>query len=88
MSRSVVLSWAPPRSDLQNGVIRHYVIEAYENDTGNLLTYQTPSDQTIFTLTGLHPYYTYTMWIAAVTVSTGVVSDPFTVLTLEDGKFV
>ena len=86
MSRTVGLTWVAPRSDLQNGVIRHYVIEAYENDTGNVLTYQTPSDQTNLVVTSLHPFYTYTMSVRAVTVSPGPPSLSITVNTLEDGK--
>ncbi len=86
LSRSVDLSWAAPRSDLQNGVIRYYIIEAYENDTGNTLTYQTPSDQTRFVLSNLHPYYTYTVRIRAVTVSSGPLSVSFTVNTPQDCK--
>ena len=86
MSRSVDLSWAAPRSDRQNGIIRHYIIEAYENDTGNTLTYQTPSDLTNFTLNNLHPYYTYSIRIHAFTVGPGPVSIAHTVNTLQDSK--
>jgi hypothetical protein len=86
MSHSAVLSWAAPRTDRQNGVIRHYIIEAYENATGNTLSYQTPSDQTGFTVSNLHPFYTYTVRILAVTVSPGPLSVSLTVHTMEDGK--
>ena len=86
MSRSVDLSWVAPRSDMQNGVIRYYVIEAYENDTGSTLRFQTLSAQTRFTLSNLHPYYTYTIRIRAVTVSSGPLSISFTVNTPQDSK--
>lgn len=86
MSRSVILSWNAPRSDRQNGVIRHYVIEAYENDTGNTLIYQTPSDQTSLTVSNLHPFYTYAMRIQAVTIGAGPLSVSLTVNTREDSK--
>lgn len=86
MSRSVVLTWVAPRSDRQNGVIRHYVIEAYENITENVLTYQTPSDQTSFVVSNLHPFYTYTVRIQAVTISPGPLSASLTVNTMEDSK--
>ena len=86
MSRSVALSWVAPRSDRQNGVIRHYIIEAYENTTGNTLSYQTSSDQTNFIVSNLHPFYTYSMRIQAVTVSAGPLSMPITVSTMEDSK--
>lgn len=86
MSRSVELSWVPPRSDRQNGVIRHYIIEAFENVTGTVLTYQTPSDQTSLVVGNLHPFYLYTMRIRAVTVGPGPLSLSITVNTVEDGK--
>lgn len=86
MSRSAAISWAAPRSDRQNGVIRHYIIEAYENVTGNTLIYQTPSDQTSFVVTNLHPFYLYTMRIQAVTIAPGPLSVPITVNTMEDGR--
>lgn len=86
MSRSAVLTWVAPRSDRQNGVIRHYVVEAYEYITGNTLIYQTPSDQTSIVVSNLHPFYTYTVRIQAVTVSAGPLSSPITVNTMEDSK--
>ena len=86
MSRSVDLSWVAPRHDRQNGVIRYYTIEAYENDTGNTLTYQTLSDQTSFAMGNLHPYYTYSIRIQAVTVGSGPLSLALTVNTLQDSE--
>ena len=86
LSHSVVLSWVAPRSDRQNGVIRHYIIEAYENVTGSTLTYQTPSDQATLVVSNLHPFYAYTMRILAVTVSPGPLSAPIAVHTMEDSK--
>ena len=86
MSRSVDLSWVAPRRDLQNGVIRYYVIEAYENDTGMTITYQTLSDQTTFTISNIHPFYMYSMKIQAVTVGPGPFSMPYTVNTLQDSE--
>lgn len=86
LSRSVELSWVAPRSDRQNGIIRYYIIEAYENITGNVLTYQTLADQTSFTVSSLHPYYTYTIQIAAFTIGAGYFSAPYTIRTIQDGE--
>lgn len=86
MPRSADLSWVPPRSDLQNGVIRYYVLEVYENNTGNSSTYQTLSAQTSITISTLHPYYTYSIRILAVTVGPGPLSVSHTVNTLQAGK--
>ena len=88
MSRSVDLSWVAPRSDMQNGVVRYYIIEAHENNTGNTTTIQTLSAQTSFTVGDLHPYYTYTMRILAVTTGPGPFSIGHTVNTLQDGMYV
>ena len=86
MSRSVDLAWVAPRGDRQNGVIRYYMIEVYENDTGMVIPYQTLSDQTSFTVSSLHPFYTYSIRIQAVTVSPGPLSTTITVNTLQDSK--
>lgn len=86
MSRSVDLSWMAPRRDMQNGVIRYFIIEAYENDTGNNLTYRTLSAQTRYTVSNLHPYYTYSIRVRAVTVGVGPLSTATNVNTLQDGK--
>ncbi len=86
MSRSVDLAWVPPRGDRQNGVIRYYRIEVYENDTGTNIPYQTLSNQTSFTVISLHPFYTYSIRIQAVTISPGPLSTTITVNTLQDSK--
>ena len=82
---SVILSWEPPESDLQNGVIRHYLIQVFETQTGNNLTYQATA-HTVFTVADLHPFYTYSFSVQAVTVAAGPLSLPQSVRTLEDGK--
>ena len=87
-SRSVDLAWMAPRSDRQNGVIRYYVIEVYENATGNVLTYQTPSAQTSFTVNNLHPYYRYSIRIGAVTTAPGPLSTYYSIFTAQDSKSV
>ena len=86
MSRSVDLSWVAPRRDRHNGIIRYYIIEAYENDTGNTLTYQTLSDQTSLAVGNLHPFNTYSIRIQAVTVGSGPLSLALTVKTLQDSE--
>ncbi len=88
MSDSVALAWSAPQVDLQNGIIRHYRIEAYENTTGRMYTYQTPSNQLTFVITNLHPYYIYTVRIQAVTVGPGPLSLLLTILTAENGECV
>lgn len=53
-------------------------------DTGN--TYGHVSLITNFTLFGLHPYYTYSIVVTAVTVAPGPPTSPVVILTNEDGK--
>ena len=48
MPQSVRISWNGPNREHQNGIIRHYQIEAYENATGNILIYKTQSDGQAF----------------------------------------
>jgi len=86
MPQSLQISWNPPLRERHNGIIRHYQIEAYENATGSVLTYQTPSDGISLLITNLHPFYVYTVRIQAVTVGPGPLSESLTVTTAEDSK--
>ena len=47
---------------------------------------QFTSNSSYIHLTSLHPYYSYTFKIAAVTVAEGPFSNDYTVLMPEDGK--
>ena len=69
-----------------NGVIRHYLVQVSESETGTNYTYQTTA-HTVFAVGDLHPYYTYSFSVQAVTVAAGPLSTPRSVRTLEDGKF-
>ena len=68
-STSTTLSWSPPPQHLLNGVLRHFVINIQEVDSGrnNSMT----SIDTQFVLSGLHPFYIYNFAVCAVTVDTG-----------------
>ena len=68
----------------QNGLIRHYLINITELDTGNYFSYSTTTTE--FTVEFLHPYYLYSCSVAAVTISAGPYSEPITILTDIDGK--
>lgn len=61
------LLWEPPEERQRNGHIRKYHIEVDSED--GLVNYT--SIQENFNLTSLHPYYIYTVRIAAVTVEEG-----------------
>lgn len=77
--------WEAPPVELQNGVIRHYQIVAFEVDTNRSFTYVATAS-TVFTVGELHPYYTYRFAVQAVTVATGPPSTSVSVLTLQDGE--
>lgn len=83
-SQSITLSWEfPPQEDI-NGVLRQFVVRIFEHETGNVLTETTDNEQT--TLLDLHPYYTYSVSVAAQTVSTGPFSNNITIQLAEDGE--
>ena len=68
-STSALIHWSPPDADQQNGIIQYYQIELYNPQNG--ATIQHNSTVALYTLTGLHPNYTYVISIAAVTVAAG-----------------
>ena len=80
----VYLTWMPPPNEHHNGIIRHYIVQVLEQETGAL--FSQISLHTVLILGQLHPYYTYMFTVAAVTVSTGPYSEPYSVRTLEDSK--
>lgn len=83
-STYVLLTWQPPQFDLQNGLIRQYVIEVIHNRTG--LTYTIiVSSTNQYRLENLFPFHTYTFSVAAETVGVGPYSQQLTVKTLEAG---
>ena len=82
-SSMVFVTWSAPDKNQQNGLIQYYVLSLVEEETG-LLQEHTSTGNNIM-LVHLHPSFTYTMNISAVTVGVGAM------LTLsfqmpEDGK--
>ena len=68
-STSVTLHWSPPPADQHNGIIQHYTLQLSEHNTGVMSQYT--STGLHYTFNGLHPHYTYTCTVAAVTVDVG-----------------
>ena len=83
-SRGMDLSWVFPDQELLNGELTHYLLHIFERDTNT--TTQHFSTEEEAELDFLHPFYTYTIRIAAVTVSPGPYSNAITITTLEDGE--
>lgn len=81
---SLMLMWQPPSFESSNGVIRQYVIQIAEINTGRILTVTT--NTTAITVKDLHPFYTYGCRVAAETIEVGPYSSPITVQLHEDSK--
>lgn len=83
-SSALNLTWYPPPIDKQNGIIQYYIIYMIEVETNIAL--QFTSNFTYISLTSLHPYYSYTFTISAVTIGSGPFSSTYTILMPEDGQ--
>ena len=81
-STTAMLQWAEPNLEDQNGDIKHYRITVAGPDSQQILTSSGLSIQ----LTDLHPFYSYTCSIQAVTVGYGPNAN-ITFTTYEDGKY-
>ncbi len=85
-SRTIELSWTPPKPSDHNGIIREYHIKIYESETETEYYHVTSSISLI--ISSFHPDYTYEWSVAAVTVSMGPYSYALNVTTPEDCKCV
>ena len=83
-STTVTLRWKSPPSSDHNGVIRYYVINLTELDSAS--QFQQTSDTSPMVVSSLHPFYTYEVEIAAVTVAVGPYSPPVSFQLPEDGE--
>ena len=82
-STTIQLQWEPPPSADQNGVIRSYIINISVAETGSC--FQRTSETTALYISNLHPFYTYTLTVAAVTIGPGPYGLMLTVQMPEDG---
>ena len=73
----------PPLNET-NGHIRYFMLAITENETLVTTTFQIYSTTKL--VEGLHPYYTYTVVVAAVTSALGPYSNPSTTVTKEAGE--
>lgn len=89
------MEWYPPRFEDSNGIIREYIINITEINTGNSWqltvgneTFIAGSNNTITTfIDSLHPFYSYSFSIAAQTIALGPFSAFVIVEMPEDGKY-
>jgi len=82
--RTLHISWQPPAEEDRNGIIRRYVTNITEFDTGT--NFQMESTNTEITLQNLHPFYQYLCSVAAETVALGPSTPVFTIEMPEDGN--
>ena len=69
-----VLTWQPPLEGDGNGIVRSYMVNITELETGEVEQYFT-SDLNI-TVTSRHPFYRYRYILAAETIGLGPFTDP------------
>ena len=79
-----MLSWRPPPEGQLNGVLRHYVLNVRELDSGRNFTLM--SINTMIVLSDLHPFYSYEIAVCPVTVDIGPCAYFEPILLPQDGK--
>ena len=82
-STTIQLQWEPPPLVDQNGVIHRYIVNISVAETGS--SFQQTSETTAIYISNLHPFYTYTLSVAAVTIGQGPYGLVLTVQMPEDG---
>ena len=80
----MTLTWDPPTAANQNGIIQTYIINITILESGENVRLM--SNGTQINLEMLHPYYTYSFVISAVTIGPGPLSSAYSVTTDEERK--
>lgn len=81
------VEWLPPAHSDRNGIIRNYSISLLDENNGVILLNGVNGNTTSFYFHSLHPAYTYSLAVAAATVSQGPYSDVISVTLADDSKF-
>ncbi len=82
----LLLQWKPPSLELQNGVIRRYVVNVTEVDSRSFQMLY--SEDNNITLTSRHPFYQYSYSIAAETIGRGPYSSADVIQMPEAGIYM
>ena len=85
-STTIQLQWEPPPLADQNGVICSFLMNISVTETGSFFQL-TPVTNGV-NISGLHPFYTYTITVAAVTIGPGPYGAVLTIQLPEDGMVV
>lgn len=84
---TIELVWAEPPLDAQNGIIISYRVSVAVSETKTNFVINTTTTAAL-NITDLHPYYGYSLQVAAVTSrGAGPFSDPISITTPESGEF-
>ena len=83
-SNSITLSWESPPAEHVNGQLRHYSVFYHEQESGHNSSVH--EDSATIHLTNLHPHFTYTFKVRAVTISPGPYSETQSIQLEEDGR--
>ena len=67
-SRTLYLSWLPPREEERNGQIKLYLVNLTDYDSGKIMQFLTEGLVSSLTVLNLHPYYFYNITVTAFTV--------------------
>jgi len=78
------MSWLPPAISSRNGIIQRYIINITELNTGSSFHFDTT--ELLLTTNDLHPFYQYSIIVAAETVGVGPFSSPVFIELPEDGR--
>ena len=82
-SRTIQISWDLPNEEERNGIIRQYIINITELNSGFQLDLVT--NATSILVENLHPHYQYSYQVAAETIAVGPWSEPMLIQMPEDG---
>ena len=83
-SNTIYLSWLPPLSEYQNGIIRKYFVMVINTVTGEIMVQNTT--EVFTTISRLHPFYIYRLSVAGFTTEVGPFSEELLIRLPEDGK--
>lgn len=84
LSRSITLEWLAPEPEQLNGELTHYLIYVTEQETNSSNRLLSTANEVV--LDFLHPHYTYSISVSAVTILPGPYTEEVSITTLEDGK--
>ena len=78
--------WSDPLSTDINGIIQSYLVNVSITETMETFLYKT--NNTFLLLNDVHPYYTYSVMVAAVTIAPGPFTSEYSVTTPQDGELM